>query len=285
MISIIIPIYNEQESIENTLNNLKANLTNIAVEHEIIAINDGSTDNTAEALKGVEGINVITHPYNKGYGAALKTGIKNAKHDYVLFFDGDGQHKPEYIKEFVRYMPDFDMIVGARLLGFRGPYIRTPGKKILHLLANYLAEQKIPDLNSGFRLVKKSELEKFLHFLPNSFSFSTTSTLAFTKDGLNIKYIPVETNKRAGKSSVKPKDAIKMFTLILKTLVLFSPLKIFLPVSAVLFILSLGSGIYDIFFRPMNLTDATILLFVSSMLIFFFGILAEQLAMIRREKR
>lgn len=283
-LSIIIPAYNEEKSIKETIDGLKKELAKLDLDYEIIAVNDCSIDNTKEILEKIDGIKLINHPYNKGYGASLKTGIKNAKFDLLLFFDGDGQHPTEDIPNLLNYSREFDMVAGARIKnGYKGPYIRWPGKKLLHIIANYLTGRKIPDLNCGFRIVKKQEITKFLHLLPDGFSFSTTSTLSFIKEGLNVKFVPITIKKRVGKSTVKPKDALRTFLLILRIILLFSPLKVFLPVSLSLFLIAFLSGIYDIFFRPLNITDTTILFFISSLLIFFFGLLADQLAAIRRE--
>lgn len=279
--SIILPIYNEAETIKQTIDNLKAYLNEKNLAAEIIAVNDGSTDATKKILAEIEGLKVINHPYNKGYGAAVKTGAANATFDWLLTFDSDGQHQVNDIEKFLAAAAGFDMVVGARQ-GYRGPLIRQPGKKILHLLAEYLVEKKIPDLNSGLRLINKKLFLKYTHLLPNGFSWTTTITLAFFKENLNVKYIPIEINKRlAGKSQVKAMDAVKTMMVIFRIIMLFSPLRIFLPTSLALFSLALISGIYDIW--QSNITDTTILLFLSAILIFFFGLMADQLAAIRRE--
>lgn len=283
-LSIIIPIYNEEKAIKETVEGLKKELDKLDLKYEIIAINDGSTDKTKEVLEKIQDIKPINHPYNKGYGASLKTGIKSAKFNLILFFDGDGQHPAEEISNLLKYTGDFDMVSGCRTIkGYKGPYIRQPGKKIINIVANYLTGMKIPDLNCGFRIFKKYQITKFIQLMPSGFSFSTTSTLVFIREGLNIKFVPIKINKRAGKSTVKPKEAGRMMLLTIRIIMLFSPLKVFLPISFILFISATISAIYDIFFRPLNISDATILLFISSILIFFFGLLADQLAAIRRE--
>ncbi len=284
-LSIIVPVYNEEKILQQTLNSLTEELIKIPeLEYEIIAVNDASTDKSREILEKNNNINLINHPNNKGYGASIKTGIKIAKFDYLLFFDADNQFPADKIKELLQHIADFDMISGARIKGYKGPVMRIPGKKLLNLIANYLTKTKIPDLNCGFRIVKRKEIYKFLHLLPQGYSLSTTSLLAFIKDGLNVKFIPMEIKKRTdGKSMVKPKDAFRTFLLIARIILLFSPFKIFLPINAIIFLLAIGSGIYDIFFRPHNITDATILLLTSSILMFFFSLVADQLAAIRRE--
>lgn len=284
-LSIIIPAYNEEKIVTQTIANLKKELAKLNLNYEIIVINDGSTDKTKEVLEKIKEIKIINHPHNKGNGAALKTGIKNAIYNYLLFFDADGQHKPEYIKEFLKYSDEYDMVAGARQ-GYKGPLIRQPGKKILHWLANYLSKQKIPDLNCGFRIVKKEHISKFVHLLCDGFSFYTTATLLFLSEGLTIKYIPITINKRLGKSTVKPKDALDSFILILRTILLSSPLRVFLPITGLLIILGTISFVLDIiqsYHAFLNISDATIFLFISSLLIFFFGLLADQLAAIRKE--
>ncbi len=274
--SIIIPVYNEEGIIKEVLDRLKD------YQAEIIVVNDGSTDNTGKILENIEGIKVISHPYNKGYGASLKTGVKNTQSDWILFYDGDGQHQPKHIEKLLENRNGYDMVVGARQ-GYQGPLSRQPGKKVLHWLANYLVGQKIPDLNSGLRLIKKDLFLKFAHILPNGFSLSTTITLAFFREGYNIRYMPIAIDRRKGKSSVKIKDGFKTLITILRMIMLFSPLRVFLPVSLSLFTAFFASAVYDVFIRPMDVTDLTVLLFIASMLIFFFGLLADQVSAVRRE--
>jgi len=284
--SIIVPAYNEQGIISNVLEELKNYLEEKKYQNEIIVINDGSTDKTDKILKNIKNIKLINHPYNKGYGASIKTGVKNAQYNWVLFYDSDGQHNPQYIEKLIKHISDYDMVVGART-GYQGPINRQPGRKLLHWIANYLVQQKIPDLNSGFRLIKKDLFLKFLHILPNGFSLSTTITLVFFKEALNVKYIPIKINKRVGKSYVKIHDGFKTIMLILRTIILFSPLRIFLPVSILIFGFALFSFILDIFLfsKGLNIGDTTILLFIFSLFFFFFGLLADQISAIRREQK
>ncbi len=282
-ISIIIPVYNEKQIIEQTITALKQELNKIGLEYEIIAVNDGSTDGSKEILERIPQVKVINHPYNKGYGASLKTGARNSQCEWLLFFDGDGQHRPEYINEFIRYADQYDMIIGSRQ-GYKGPFWRQPGKKLIHLIANYLAGIKIPDLNCGFRLLRKDLFLKYEHLFPSGFSLSTTSTLAFLKEGLNIKYVPITIDKRIGKSTVKTSDGFKALMLIIRLIMLFSPLKIFLPIATTGFIVSLGMVIYVLMetnFQMISKSGG--FLFVASLLILLFGLLADQVAAIRRE--
>jgi len=284
-LSTILPIYNEEETVAQVINGLKNELDRLDLEYEIIVVNDGSSDKSKDILENIKEINLISHPYNKGYGMSLKTGAKNAKFDWLLFFDGDGQHKPEYIKEFLIHIDEYDAIIGWRQ-GYKGPALRQPGKKLLHFIANYLAERKIPDLNCGLRLLEKKSFLQYEHLFPNGFSLSTTSTLAFFKEGLNVKYVPITINKRRGKSSVKIYDGLKTMMLIVRLIMLFSPLKIFLPVSVIGFALSISWGIHDLIVSNFTvISKSSGFLFISSLLIFLVGLLADQVAAIRREIR
>lgn len=278
--SIIIPVYNEEGAIRDVLKELKDYLKEKKYQAEIIVVNDGSKDKTGQILKIIQGIKIITHPYNKGYGASLKTGVQSAQYDWICFYDSDGQHQPKYIENLLKYTSAYDMIVGARI-GYQGPLSRQPGRKFLHWLANYLVQQKIPDLNSGLRLIRKSIFEKFVHILPDGFSLSTTITLAVFRENFNVKYVPIKIKQRQGQSTVSIRDGLKAIMLILRMITLFSPLRIFLPIAFGIAILAMISLIFDIL--KSNITDVTILLFLFCIMLFFFGLLADQIAAIRRE--
>jgi glycosyltransferase involved in cell wall biosynthesis len=282
-LSIIIPAHNEERVIGQTIETLKNELSKISeLEYEIIIVNDASTDATKEILEKLQGVKIAHHHHNKGYGASLKTGVKESKFENLLFFDADGQHQPRYISEMMKYIDEFDMVAGARN-GYKGPLIRQPGKKILHWLVNYLTQQKIPDINCGLRIVKKDKISKYLHLLCNGFSFSTTSLLLFIGEDLPIKFVPITINKRLGKSMVGPKHALETFVIILKSIMVSSPLRVFLPISSLLFLGALISLAFDLVSRPIHITSVTILLSISCLLIFFFGLMADQLSAIRKE--
>lgn len=283
-ISIIIPVYNEENNILDVIIRLKSYLNNIQIEYEIIAVNDGSKDKSKVILEKINDIKTINHPYNKGYGAALKTGIENAKYNWVLFFDADGQHNPKYIGEMIKESDEYELITGDRSQSkYIRPLLRMPGLWLLKKIANYLVEYKIPDLNCGLRLIKKEVIKKYLHFMPNGFSMSTTSTLAFLKDKKSVKFIPIEVNRRneQSKSMVKPKHAFTTLMLILRLIMLFSPLRIFLPTSIIILLIGLGFFIYDL--TLINISETTIFILITAMLIFFFGLIADQISAIRRE--
>ncbi|MGD1048877.1 MAG: glycosyltransferase family 2 protein [Candidatus Krumholzibacteriaceae bacterium] len=279
-LSIIIPAYNEEQGLDRALGRLMP----VAREkrYEVIVIDDGSTDGTANvALR--HGARVVSHPQNKGYGASLKTGIRNASHELILMMDADGQHDPSMINELLVHIDRYDMVVGARrkMAGFR-----APGKKLLALVANYLSGTKIPDLNSGLRLFKKKTVRSFLHFCPNGFSFTTTITLAYLREGYSVKYVPIDVEKRIGRASTVAvlRDGYKAYLLIIRVIVLFNPLKVFVPAAFVLLLLGVAFTIYGIvaFGRAPNMGVLTIL---SSILLFFMGVLADQISAIRRERR
>lgn len=236
--SVIVPAYNEEKIIKSVVEGLKKfflenNYPNRP--YEIIVVNDGSTDKTAEIIKEIPDIKLINHQYNKGYGAAIKNGVKNSKYDWLLFFDADGQHSTEYLPQILKEMSAAtDMIIGARSGNYQGPFLRQPGKKFLTWVAEYLTEQKIPDINSGLRIIKKEYFNQFSHLLPNGFSLSTTLTMSFLNAGLNIIYVPVKVNKRTGESTVKQaKHGTETLLLIFRIIMLFNPLKIFFPISLI----------------------------------------------------
>ncbi|MFA6593826.1 MAG: glycosyltransferase family 2 protein [Candidatus Buchananbacteria bacterium] len=281
-LSIIIPNFNDGEALPKVIDSLTKELIGNQIIHEIIVVNDGSTDQSGEILKQDDRIKTINHPYNKGYGASLKTGAKNAQYDWLVFFDADGQHQAEDIKRMLVYTENFDLISGERM-GYQGPWIRQPGKKLIHLLAIYLLGKKIADFNCGLRLIKKKEFLRFTHILPNGFSCSTTTLFAFLREGLNVKFIPIQINKReSGQSMVKPREFITYLFLILRLIMLFSPLRIFLPIGLLLFLLGGSLLIFDILNQG-RISASTVLISLSSILIFFFGLIADQISALRRE--
>jgi glycosyltransferase involved in cell wall biosynthesis len=281
-LSIIIPAYNEGGSVLSVLTGIKEIMKRMSIPFEIVVVNDGSTDNTKNLLEGKEDIVLINHPYKKGYGASLKDGVKRAEGDFVLFIDADGQQDPRDILDLIKYTKEYDMVVGARtnITSFS----RVLAKKILSWFGNYLVEQKIPDLNSGFRIVKKGVVKNYFHILPDSFSFSTTLNLACLKDGINVKFVPIEEKPRkSGKSGISPlKDMIRFPMLMLRLTIIFSPFRVFLPISFILFVIGFGYTIFSVI-KFLDIPDSGIFLILSSLIIFFFGLLADQIAYIRRK--
>ena len=276
--SIVIPAFNEEKAIKRVIEGVQK----LGTTYEVIVVDDGSSDKTYD-LAGSLGVRTIRHPFNKGYGAALKTGIRHASSDIVILMDADDQHDPSEISKLLEHIGDADMVVGERSAGSKQSFFRRPGKKLLGWFANYLAGTKIPDLNSGCRAIKREFALRFMHILPNSFSFTTTITLAMFKEGYNIKYVPIQAKARIGKSSVNWfTDGIRTILLILRATMLFSPLKIFLPINILFAIATLSYISFDLF-SSRNISDTSVVLILFTVLIFFFGLLADQLAHIRRQ--
>ncbi len=279
-ISVIIPAYNEETGIESTLDGLLKSVGSKI--WEIIVVNDGSTDGSREKLEKFESITVIDHPYNKGYGAAIKTGIRNASGDIIVLFDADGQHNPSHIPGLLEKLPEYDMVIGERTKDSKQDWLRKPGKFVLKLVANMLTEQKITDLNSGLRAVKRDIITKMLDLFPNGFSFSTTCTIAFFKMGYNVCHVPITARGRIGKSTVRQmKHGPQVLLLILRLITLFSPLRIFVNVAAVLFITGFAYQIEEIVRRGWHIVNGALLLIIASILVFLFGLIADQLSNLR----
>lgn len=278
-VSIVIPAYNEEESVGAVVRELRG----YNGEWEIIVVDDGSQDKTAEVARK-ERARVLCHPYNIGYGAALKTGIRAAIHDTIVLMDADGQHKDfQDIDRLLEHIDTHDMVVGARSAESHQSFFRRPGKWLLGKIANYLTKKDIPDLNSGFRAFRKEVVINYLPLLPNQFSFSTTLTVLMLSEGNTIEYIPIKTYKRTGKSTVRFfRDGFGTILLMLRMIMLFNPLRVFIPFSIILFIigtLRLFTGLYE----GKDYTITSILGILSAVIVFFIGLLADQLASLRKD--
>jgi glycosyltransferase involved in cell wall biosynthesis len=277
-VTIIIPAYNERDAIGAVVQDLKAALPGA----EIIVVNDGSTDETEERAR-IAGAHIIRHDSRLGYGAALKSGIAHSSRAYVLFCDGDGQHSIDDVRRLIEACDGYDMVVGARTAESHTPFLRKPGKLILKWFANFIAGVNIPDLNSGLRILKRDVLVRYLHLMPLGFSFSTTSTFAMLKANRRFKFIPITTGKRVGSSTVRQlRHGPVTLMLMLRIMVLFEPLKVFLSVALGLLIASLISLSIDLHHRG-GLADTTVLLAISCLIIFMFGLLCDQVSALRRE--
>ncbi len=281
--SVVIPAYNEASTIRATVDGLRS----LHPTAEIIVVNDGSTDRTVAVLEG-SGARVITHPRNRGYGGSLKTGIRNATTELVVFCDADGQHDPadvgRLVDEIARH--GAQMVIGRRSRLIHSTLWRMPGKWMLGMLANYLARTKIPDLNSGLRAVRRDVALEFLDICPNGFSMSSTLTIATLAEGMDVRWIPIEVRKRAagGVSTVKVKTGFDTILLILRLTTLFEPLRIFLPIAILFILAGIGWGApYAIAERGVSI--GAMLLIVTGVLTFFFGLLADQNALLRRRRR
>lgn len=279
-VSVIIPVYNESQ----TIGPLVRKLRNLYPNFEIIVVNDGSTDNTAAAAREA-GANVYSHPYNIGNGAAIKSGIRVAGGDILVFMDADLQHDPEDIKKMLSYFPDYDMVVGARSTGDQASFGRALGNKIYNWLASYVAKFPIKDLTSGFRAIKSDIAYNFLYLLPNTYSYPATLSLCVLRSGRTLKYLPIEAKARQyGKSDIKIfKDGLRFFMIIVKICTLYSPFRIFLPVSCLLFFTGLFYYLYT-FFTWGRFTNMSALLFTTSIIIFMMGLVSEQICQMRFDR-
>jgi len=282
-ISIIVPAYNEEDAIRFSLDKFIAG--GYHEKYEVIYINDGSTDRTKEIIQEYP-VKLYNHNMNKGYGAALKTGIRKATGDKVVILDSDGQHDPSYLNQLIDMLEDYDMVIGERDDDSFQVKRRQSGKHIIKKVGEYLVEQKLPDYNSGFRGFDRKLILEMLHMMPNGFSLSTTSTLAFLKEGYTIGTFPISVTERIGrKSNVKMvKDGSKTILLLFRIIMLFNPLKIFFPFSLVMSALGLAWGISGYFISG-RLPNSAVLILVFGMIMFFIGLLADQVAMLNRIKR
>ena len=278
--SIVIPAFNEAASISPLVTALRGAST----WHEILVIDDASTDATAVEAAAA-GARVIRHPYNKGNGAAVKTGIRHATGAFILIMDGDGQHRPSDAARLVSHLDAYDLVIGARARHSHANLARRVGNDALNRVAGYLAERPIPDLTSGFRAAKKECLLEFLHLLPNGFSTPTTTTLAFMKAGYSVRFEPVEAAERRGSSKINlGPDGVRFVLILLKVMTIFSPLRIFLPISAAAFLLGAGYAVWTIVTQS-HVTNSSVLLILVSLVIFLVGLVSEQISSLRFEGR
>jgi glycosyltransferase involved in cell wall biosynthesis len=272
-LTIILPAKNESNGLKNVLPAL--------IQHvplaEIIVVNDGSTDNTIEVCEAF-GVKVISHPYSKGNGAAVKTGARAASGEVLVFMDADGQHKPEDIPRLLERLSEgYDMVVGARTRESQAGFHRAAANGFYNRLASWMVNQRIADLTSGFRAVRASKFRQFLYLLPNGFSYPTTITMSFFRAGFSVTYLPILAPKRIGRSHMRPlQDGIRFLLIIFKIGTLYSPLKLFLPISLSFFCTASGYYLYTYTYFN-RFTNMSALLFITSVLIFLMGLVSEQI--------
>lgn len=279
-ITVVIPVFNEEQSLPQTINDVNKALEDLDVEKEIIVVDDGSEERVSN-LKGLdlEKVKMCRHEQNRGYGAALKTGISNAHNECIVITDADGTYPNERIPELVKMFEkgNLDMVVGARIgKNVKIPLIRRPAKWFIAKLASYLSETKIPDINSGLRVMKKDVVEKYLNILPDGFSFTSTITLAMLTNGYRVKYVPIDYFERKGKSKIRPiHDTLNFIQLIIRTVMYFNPLKVFVPLSLSLvllaFLILVGSWIF--MGKVMDVTFGVVLM--TSVMVLVIGMLAD----------
>lgn len=276
--SIIIPALNEQASIARVVQSVRE----AAVWKEVVVVDDGSSDATA-ATAAAAGARVLRHPYRKGNGAAVKTGLRGAAGEFVLIMDADGQHRPADALRLVSYLDEYELVVGARSGHTQATAFRRVGNALLNWLASYLAGHPIPDLTSGFRAARRAQVIEFMHLLPNGFSTPTTTTLAFLRAGYSVRFEPVDAERREGRSKIKlGPDGVRFFLILLKVITIFSPLRVFLPISLTAFVAGAAYAAWTIATQS-HVTNSSVLLIVVSVLILLIGLVSEQIASLRFE--
>ncbi len=275
-LSVVIPAFNEEGAVRETIEEIQSALDPSGVPYEVIVVDDGSEDNTRAEAEAT-GVRVEYNQVNSGYGATLKRGVKAAEYEYVAIIDADGTYPAHYLPDMLAKCRDMDMVVGDRGGAMKNvPMIRKPAKFILNKLASFLAERKLNDLNSGLRVFRKSELIPFLPLLPQNFSFTTTITLCMSCNNKRMIYTPIEYRKRVGKSKIKPMDFINFIILIMRAITLFNPLRIFIPLGLVFFILGVLTLAYDL--SQWNLSETAVFSFLAAILIWSLGLIADMIS-------
>ena len=275
--SVLVPAFNEEDCIKGFLVDLQNALSGTDEDYEIIVIDDGSKDNTYSLAKSFKDVKIIRHPYNKGYGASVKTGVKQAIYEKIITIDSDGQHDPLHIPEMIKLLDEFDLVAGARhgyISGRRGL-----GNRFFCWLATYLTNIKVPDLTCGLKAFTKEKFAEFAHIFPNKSSLPSTTILSFAISGYNIKFVPIKDRARTGGASKVTivKDGVRFTVLIIRMISLFNPMKVFTPLSIVLFLLGLLWSIRTLI-NASALTPTVAMFFLGSIFVFMFGMLADQVA-------
>ncbi len=283
-VTIMIPAFNEEETIAKDIDVIVEAMGKTDYRYEIIVVDDGSTDKTAQIMKGRKEVKLIQHSYNRGVGAARKTGILKAKGEIIVMTDGDGTYPNQDIPKLLDYSKDYDMVVGARVgKNVTWPLIRRPARWFIRKFASYLIATKIPDLNSGLRVFKKDLARKFFGILPDGHSWVSTITLAFLANGYTIEYVPIDYYKRKGKSTIHPiRDTYNFILLVIRTVMYFNPLRIFLPLTALILIGAIIRTLYDATVLH-RIKESDIMLFLTGLIIGVLGLLADLI--VRLQKR
>jgi glycosyltransferase involved in cell wall biosynthesis len=286
-ISVVLPVYNEALNIGRLLAEVHGVMEEIGRSFEIIAVDDGSEDGTADVLAEIDYVRTITSPYNKGNGATVKAGIRNARGRLIILMDGDGQHDPKSIPELLAKAPNYELVIGSRADGTAQALHRRLANLFYNKLASYVSGHKVEDLTSGFRVAHRDKIARFIPLFPNGFSYPATSTLAFLRSGFSVVFVPVTMRKREGKSKSKislPRDGLRFVLIVIKTISLFNPLRIFLPASALCIAFGIGHAAFKIIVWGTRYTNLSILFISTGVLIFFIGLVSEQIAMLRFER-
>lgn len=278
-ISIVIPAYNEEQVIAALLQQIID--LKLADLHEIIVVDDGSKDATVEQAASVPGVQVVKHPYNIGNGAAVKSGIRAAAGNIIILMDGDGQHPPAEIPALLRYIDEYEMVVGARTAQSQTQWHRDIANGIFNRYASYIVGYPVPDLTSGFRVIRANIARNFLYLLPNGYSYPTTLTISLFRAGYAVKYQPFISPARVGKSKIRPlRDGLRFLFTITRLAILFVPMKIFLPIST-LFVLSGGFYTLTLLILDRRFSGFGGLITTIGVFMFLLGLVSEQIAMLR----
>jgi glycosyltransferase involved in cell wall biosynthesis len=284
-LTIIIPCHNEALNLPGLLADIRTVMDKRPESYEVLVVNDASTDETVKAAEEA-GARVVSHPYNLGNGAAVKSGIRAATGEIVLMMDGDGQHRPEIIPEILANLEQYDLVVGARTSKSHAGVHRFAANTIYNWLASYVTKFRILDLTSGFRGTRRKTALRYLYLLPNTFSYPTTMTMAYLRSGLSLKYIPIDAPPRGQGTKSKIRlfsDGARFFLIITKIATIFSPFRVFLPLSAAMFFAGCGNYLYT-FLTLHRFTNMSMLLFSTSVIVFMLGLVSEQISQLRIDR-
>ena len=283
--SVIVPAYNEEGAIAQVIRSTRRVLEEGGIVHEIVVVDDGSTDRTREEAEAA-GATVWRHETNRGYGAAIKTGVRHALHETIVITDADGTYPIERIPDLVAGMANYDMVVGARTgRDAQIPWARRPVKWFLGKFANYVAGRRIPDLNSGLRAFRRRDALGFLPLLPDGFSLTTHITLAALSEGMNLSYLPIDYHARTGKSKIRPvRDTLRFFAMVGRLALYFNPMRVFLPIALLCTLVSVSKLVYDAFVYSFSLRGTTVAALVLTAQVWMLGIVAD-LVVAQRKRR
>lgn len=280
-LAVVLPAYNEIGGIDRTITRIRAVLAALPYSSELVVVDDGSVDGTGERAVAT-GVRVVTHPVNRGYGAALKTGILNTNARAIAIIDADCTYPPEALPTLTARLASADMVVGSRALSSSGvAWLRRPGKWILNSFASYLVGRHIPDLNSGLRVMRRDAVLRYMHLLPNGFSFTSTITMAMLANGHNVIYEPIVYTKRVGRSKIRASHFFSFMLLVVRAIVLFNPLKVFLPLGTALFLLAVVKLVQDIVLW--NLSETAVMAFLAAIIVWAVGLLADMMSRLQMQ--
>ena len=283
-VSVVIPVYNERDAIEDVLDQLVATMEPLDCSYEIVVVDDGSTDDSGDLCRARSDVVLVTHGQNRGPGAARTTGVRRAKGRYVVMIDADGTYPVEAIPPMLQMLKDCDMVIGAREREMGTlKWIRSAAKKLIKRLASYLTRTDIPDLNSGLRAMKRDLVLEFLPILPTTHSWVSTITLAFLSNGYLVKWMPISYHQRIGTSTFHPiVDTYNYLSLVVRAVMYFDPLRVFLPLSLVMLLIGVGKAVYDIFAYDFHFAPSTLMIIFTTLQVGAIGLLADLI--VRRSK-